>query len=170
MFLEVLQDFLYVFECSYVGSTYIYNVYVFLVDSSLEYYEVTFWISVYGPYLKSILSDMSIATPAFFPCPFAWKICFQPFTFSLCRSSVLTWVSCRQHMCGSCFLIHSAILCVLIGAFNHLHLRLLLIGTYSLPFFHTCFSLSLSLSLFLPFLKADPLASLAELVWWRCIL
>ena len=25
---------------------------------------------------KSILSDMSIATPAFFPCTFAWKICF----------------------------------------------------------------------------------------------
>ena len=26
--------------------------------------------------LKSILSDMSIATPAFFSCPFAWKIRF----------------------------------------------------------------------------------------------
>ena len=36
--------------------------------------------------LKSILSDMSIATPAFFSCPFAWKIYFQPFTFSLCKS------------------------------------------------------------------------------------
>ena len=28
----------------------------------------------------------------------------------------------------------------------------------------------LSLSVFLPFLKAVPLASLAELVWWKCIL
>ena len=45
---------------------------------------------------------------------------------------------------------------------------LLLIGPYSLPFLHTC--IPLSLSLFLPFLKAVPLASLAELVWWRCIL
>ena len=50
----------------------------------------------------------------------------------------------------------------------HLHLRLLLIGTYSSPIF--CTSVPLFLSLFLPFLKAVPLASLAELVWWRCIL
>ena len=67
---------------------------------------------------KSILSYMSIATPAFFPCPFAWKICFEPFTFSVCTSFVLRWVSCRQYMCRSCFLIHSAILCLLIGAFH----------------------------------------------------
>ena len=48
--------------------------------------------------LKSILSDMSIATPAFFWSLFAWKIFFQPFTFSLYVSPVLRWVSCRQHM------------------------------------------------------------------------
>ena len=59
-----------------LGALYIYNVYVFLVDSSFEYYEVSFWLSLYDPFLKSILSDMSIATPAFFSCPFAWKICF----------------------------------------------------------------------------------------------
>ena len=49
IFLEVLQDFLYVFGCSYVGCIYIYNVCVFLVDSSLEYFEMTFWVSFYGP-------------------------------------------------------------------------------------------------------------------------
>ena len=49
IFLEVLQDFLYVFGCSYVGCIYIYNVCVFLVDSSFEYYEMTFWVSLYGP-------------------------------------------------------------------------------------------------------------------------
>ena len=112
---------------------------------------------------KSILSDMSIATPAFFSCPFAWKICFQPFTFSVCRSFVLRWVSCRQHMCGSCFLIHSSILCLFIGAFNPFIFKVILIGTYSLPFFFV--PVFLSLTLFLPFLKAVPLASLAELVW-----
>ena len=48
--------------------------------------------------LKSILSDMRIATPAFFWSLFAWKIFFQPFTFSLYVSPVLRWVSCRQHM------------------------------------------------------------------------
>ena len=68
----------YVFGCSYVGCIYIYNVDVFLVNSSLEYYEVTFWVSLLALLWKSILSDMSIATPAFFSCPFAWKICFQP--------------------------------------------------------------------------------------------
>ena len=70
-------------------------------------------------------------------------------------------------MCGSCFLNHLAILCLLIGAFNPLHLRLLLIGTYSLPILCTC--VLLSFSLLLPFLTAVPLASVAELVWWRYI-
>ena len=122
------------------------------MDSSFEYYEVTSGSLFMALLWKSILSDMSIATPAFFSSSFARKICFQPFTFSLCRSFVLRWVSCRQHMCGSCFLIHSAILCVLIGHLIHLHLRLLLIGTYSLPIFCTC--VLLSLSLFFPFLTA----------------
>ena len=36
------------------------------MDSSLEYYEVAFWVSFYGPFLKSILSDMSMAALAFF--------------------------------------------------------------------------------------------------------
>ena len=50
----------------------------------------------------------------------------------------------------------------------HLHLRLLLIATYSLSFFRFCFPVSLTV--FFPFLKADPFASLAQLVWKRCIL
>ena len=79
---------------------------------------MTFWVSLYGPSLWSILSDINITTPAFFSCPLSWLFCFQPFTFSLCRSSFLRWVSFRQNMCRSCFLIHSAILCLLIGAFN----------------------------------------------------
>ena len=47
-----------------------------------------------------------------------WNIFSHSFTFSMCRSFVLRWVSCRQHICRSCFLIHSATLCLLIGAFN----------------------------------------------------
>ena len=61
---------------------------------------------------------MIIATPAFFWCLFAWNIFFQPFTFSLYVSLVLRLVSCRQHIQGSCFCIHSASLCLLVGAFN----------------------------------------------------
>ena len=118
-------------------------------------------------FLKSVLSYMSIATPAFFSCLFAWKICFQPFTFSLCKSFVLRWVSCRQHMCGSCFLIHSAILFLLIGASNPLMFKVIMDSYLFIAIFCTCVPLSFS---FPSFPKAVPLASLAELVWWRCIL
>ena len=45
--------------------------------------------------LKSILSDMSITTPAFFWSLLAWNIFFQPFTFSLYVSFVLRWVAQR---------------------------------------------------------------------------
>ena len=119
-------------------------------------------------FLKSILSDMSIATPAFFSCPFAWKICFQPFTFCLCRSFSLRRDSCRQNIVGHVFLYIQLFYVFWLEHLIHLHLRLLLIGTYSLPIFWTY--VPLCLSLFLPFLIAAPLASLAELVLWRYIL
>ena len=98
----------------------------------------------------------------FFSCTFAWKIYFQPFTFSLCRSFNLRWVSSRQHMCGSCFLIHSALPCLLIGAFNPFTFkviidRYLFIDIFFVPAF-------LSLCLLLPLLKALHLASLADLL------
>ena len=47
--------------------------------------------------LKSILSDVSIATPGFFRFPFALNIFFHPFTFSLYVYLDLKWVSCRQY-------------------------------------------------------------------------
>ena len=50
-FLNSSKDFLYVFGGSSVGSRCIYNVYI-LVDSSFEYYEVTFWVSLYGPFFE----------------------------------------------------------------------------------------------------------------------
>ena len=68
--------------------------------------------------LRSILSDMRIATPAFFCFPFAWNLFFHPLTFSLYVFLGLKWVSCRQHICGFCFCSHSASLCLLVGAFN----------------------------------------------------
>ena len=61
---------------------------------------------------------MSIVTPAFFCFLFAWNIFFHPLTFSLYVSWGLKWVSCRQHIYASCFCIHSASLCLLVGAFN----------------------------------------------------
>ena len=46
------------------------------------------------------------------------RLFFHPLTFSLYVSLGLKWVSCRQHIYGSCFCIHSASLCLLVGAFN----------------------------------------------------
>ena len=68
--------------------------------------------------LRSTLSDMRIATQAFFCFPFAWNIFFHPLTFSLHVSLGLKWVSCRQHIYQSCFCIYSASLYLLVEAFN----------------------------------------------------
>ena len=104
-------------RCSYIGCIDIYNCYVFLLDWSLDHYVVSFLIS-YLLYLRSILSDMRIATLAFYCFPFAWNIVFHHLTFSLYVSLGLKWVSCRQRICGSCFCTHSASLCLLVGALN----------------------------------------------------
>ena len=61
---------------------------------------------------------MRIATPAFFCFLFAWNIFFRLLTFNLYVSWGLMWVSCRQHIHGSYICIHSASLCLLVGAFN----------------------------------------------------
>ena len=55
--------------------------------------------------LKFILSDMSIATPAFLSCPLAWNISFHALTFNLYVSSALRWVSYRQHIVGFFFFL-----------------------------------------------------------------
>ena len=68
--------------------------------------------------LRSTLSDMRIANSAFFCFPFAWNVFFHPLSFSLYVSWGLKWVSCRQHIYGSCFCIQSASLCLLVEAFN----------------------------------------------------
>ena len=85
--------------------------------------------------LRSILSDMRIAIPAFFCFPFAWNIFFHPLIFSLYVSLVLRWVSCRQHIYGSCFFIHSASLCLLVGAFNPFTFKVIIDIYVPMPFF-----------------------------------
>ena len=70
---------------------------------------ITFFI------LRTVLSDMRIATPASFCFLFVRKTFFHPFTFSLYVSFGLKWVSYRQYIYGSCFSIHSASLCLLVG-------------------------------------------------------
>jgi hypothetical protein len=66
--------------------------------------------------LRSTLSDMGMANPACLWGPFAWKTFFHPLTRNQCLFFSVRWVSCKQHIVGSCFLTQFAILCPLIGA------------------------------------------------------
>ena len=72
---------------------------------------------------------------AFFWSLFAWNIFFQPLTFSLYTSLVLRWVSCRQHIQRSCFCIHSASLCLLVGAFNPFMFKVIIDKYDSVPIY-----------------------------------
>ena len=145
-----------------------YNVHVFLMDSSFEYYEVTFWVSLYGPSLAVYFVWYEYCYPCFFfPVRVLGKLVSSP-SLSVCVS-LLSW---DGSLVGSICVGHAFLSIQLLYVFwlehlIHLHLRLLSIGTYSLPFFRTC--VPRSLNLFFLFLKADPLASLAGLVWRRCI-
>ena len=62
--------------------------------------------------LQSAVSEIHIATPAFFRLVLAWYIFLYPFPFNLYTSLYLKWVSCRQCIVGSCFLIHPDNLCL----------------------------------------------------------
>ena len=64
------------------------GAYIFIIVISSSWIDpllirLCFFVSYHSLCLKSILSDMSIVTPAFFWSPFAWNIFSQPFTFSL---------------------------------------------------------------------------------------
>ena len=138
------------------------------MNSSFEYYEVTFWVCRYGPSLEVYFVWYEYCYPSFFsPVRLLGKFVFNP-SLSVCVG-LLFWDGSPV---GSRCVGHAYLSIQLFYVFwlEHLillHLRLLSIGSYSLPFFLPVF---LSLSLFLLFLKAVPLASLAELVWWKCIL
>ena len=96
--------------------------YIFFLDWSLDHYVMSLsFITVF--ILKSVLSDMSIATPVFFWFPFAWNIFFHPLTFSLYVLLDLNWISCRQPIFRFCFSVHSASLVFWLEHLIHLHLR-----------------------------------------------
>ena len=87
----------------YLGALFWVHKYILLLDWFL--YHHTMCLSLATLFvLKSILSDISIATIAFSSLfPFAWNIFFYPFIFSVYVSSGLKWESWRQHTNGSCF-------------------------------------------------------------------
>ena len=104
---------------------------------------------------KSILSNISISTPIY--C-FFLSICLEYFSnplLSVCIG-LLSWGgSLVGSICaGHAFLFIQLPYVFWLKHLIHLYLRLLLIGTYSLPFHSLCTCVPLSLTLFLPLLKA----------------
>ena len=112
-----LLAFAYISRCSHVGYIYVYNCYIFSLDWYLDHQVVCFFLS-YNNLIKSLLSDMYIATRAFFWFPFAWNTSFHPLTFTLYVSLDLKWVSDTQHIYRFYFCFHSANVCLWIGAFK----------------------------------------------------
>ena len=81
---------------------YIYNCFIFNLDWSLNL--MAFFVSSYSLVLKSLLTDISIATLALFWFSFAWNTIFYPLAFSVCMSLDQNWISCRQNIYGSYFI------------------------------------------------------------------
>lgn len=81
----------------------------------LYHYIVTFFFFL--PFLKSILTDISMATSAFLCLPFGWNVFFHPFSLSLCVPLRLKWISYRLHRAGAgsySYFFNPYILCLFI--------------------------------------------------------
>ena len=107
----------YVLRCSCVECINICNCYVFFLDWSLDYYVVSLSLVVFF-ILRPILSDRTVKLLLFLMIFVCMEIFFYPLTSSLYVSLYLKWVSCRQHIYGSCFCVHSDSPCPLVAAFN----------------------------------------------------
>ena len=121
--LLLISPFILVSICLIYFNAPMLGAYIFIIVISSSWIDPLismyyFSLSLFTAFvLKSVLSDMSIVTPAFFWSLFEWNMIFQSFTFSLYVSLVLRWVLV-DNIQGSCFYIHSASLCLLVGAFN----------------------------------------------------
>ena len=125
--------------------------------------------------LKFTFSANKIAPPRFIAFMGQWIIVFHPLTFSLAISFWVRWVSCRQHMLGYCFLIHSASLFLLIGELRTFTLMVIaVIYWFILHMLSFCCYIftfhSVSLSVFLSgsFLCMSECFSIffVGLIWW----
>ena len=78
---------------------------------------MSFFVSFTAFVLRSILSDMSIATPAFFWSLFAWNIFLQPFTFNrMCL--LFRGGSFVDNIYRGLVFVFIQPVCLLVGAFN----------------------------------------------------
>lgn len=114
---------------------------------------------------KSILSDISIATPTFFKFPPAYI--FLSLHFQCIYVFQSAWVPYRFHIDGSCFYIHAATQSLLIGAFS-LHICKVITDRYA---FITTLFIVLGL-VFIVFLYSFLLllASFLVLCWFSLVL
>ena len=95
-----------IFRCYYFGYTCIYNHYYPLDELTiLSLYKVTFFVTCYS-FCGEVYCILYKYCYSFFLLVFL-SIHFEPM-----------WVSYRQHIVGSHFSIHLAILCLLIGTLN----------------------------------------------------
>lgn len=115
---------LHIFWCSFIDCIYVLTSVISFsyTDSFILYLSLSFVINFV---LNSILSYMGIATPTFLSFFFVWNIFLNTLTFSLNVSLALNWVSCKQHIEMSYFLIPISHLMTLIGAFSRLAFKVL---------------------------------------------
>ena len=90
------------------------------------YFKVYFvWYECFYPSFLLIF----ICIECLFPSPHFQSVCVLRSEVGFLQTAFIwvlllyQWVSCRQHLYGSCFCISSASLCLLVGELNHLHLR-----------------------------------------------
>ena len=88
--LLLISPFIFVSIClTYCGAPML-GAYIIVISSSwidllgFNHYVVSFFVYFTAFILKSILSDMTIATLSFFWSLFAWNIFFQPYFQSVC--------------------------------------------------------------------------------------
>ena len=162
--------------------TYMFTIFM---SSSFEHYEVSFCVSFYGLYFEVYFVWCKYCYLDFFFLSTCLDYFFFPKpSFSVCVSLLFWGGSFAGSMCvGHAFLSIQPCYDFWLENLIHLHLRLLLTGTYSLPFFCTCVSLSfllsisislssplshpsVSLSLSFLFFITVPLTSLAVVALW----
>jgi hypothetical protein len=100
---------------------------------------------------------MSIVTPDCLWDPFAWKTFFHLLTLSQCLFFSVRWVSCKQHVVRSCFLIQFVILCVLIGALRPFTFSVNIERYLLFPVIFLCLLFSFTHSLFIGMLAQKDL-------------
>ena len=149
---------------------YFFNCYFFFLDLSLDHYVASFFVSFHSLCFKVYFIWNEYCYSCFLLVEYLHGISFSSPSLSVCMCPfVLRWISCRQHIQGSCFCIHLTSLCLLLGHSTHLHLRWLLISMILLSF--TLLFWVRGYIHFPCFLsREDPLAFVGELVWWCWIL